>query len=385
MGEKTYRLLTRAALIVSVLPAAAAPVEFSLQTLARTTTESIDASKIGVVVIDMWDTNDCMTNAQRAAALVPRMNAALAAARRLGMQIIWAPTDVTSRYAGTPQRERAIALGRIPLPHIRNFECPFSAPTVRPERCMCGPGLACRVHQGWDGMDPGLTIAADDWIVADVQELYSLYKQRGLARLLYMGINTNLCVMNKPEGIAPMTSAGLKCILARDLTDAETSYDPERSFTPDKGTKQDVDDIERAGVPTIDMAEEMKKAGAWSARGPVDKVLLTPWGTREWPYEFTDSVKVTLSAPRLKGAAIRYTLDGSKPGPASLLYDKPLVVAKTTGLRAAAFQDGKQVSLPSEGYFARLGPLPSKPDVYLDQVKPLVAARPEWQWEAKSN
>ena len=56
----------------------------------------------------MWNTNDCMTNAQRAAALVPRMNKVLEVARRLGMQIIWAPTDVVNYYAGTPQRERAL-------------------------------------------------------------------------------------------------------------------------------------------------------------------------------------------------------------------------------------------------------------------------------------
>ena len=223
---------------------AASPIGLTLQTRDResgrilATNESVDPSKIGVVIIDMWNTNDCMTNAQRAAALVPRMNKALEAARRLGMSIIWAPTDVASQYVGTPQRERAIALARYPLPHIRNFSCPFSAPTVRPDKCMCGPGIACHVHYGWDAMDPNLVIASGDWIVGDPDELYSIYKQRGLTRLIYMGINTNLCVMNKPEGIAAMTSAGLKCILARDLTDAETSYDPDLAFTPDTGHRE---------------------------------------------------------------------------------------------------------------------------------------------------
>src|SRR5207247_7659365 len=66
--------------------------------------EAIDPAKIGVVIIDMWNTNDCMTNAQRAAALVPRMNKVLEVARRLGMQIIWAPTDVVNYYAGTDRK-----------------------------------------------------------------------------------------------------------------------------------------------------------------------------------------------------------------------------------------------------------------------------------------
>ena len=349
------------------------------------TRQPVDPGKTGIVVIDMWNTNDCMTNAQRAAALVPRMNKVLEAARRLGMSIIWAPTDVASQYAGTPQRERAMALARYPLPHIRNFSCPFSVATVRPDKCMCGPGIACHVHYGWDAMDPNLLIASGDWIVGDPEELYSIYKLRDLTRLIYMGINTNLCVMNKPEGIAAMTAAGLKCILARDLTDAETFYDPDLGITPDTGTEKDIADVERSGIPTVNMAEEMRKAGAWNDRGIVEMVRVTPWGIKAWPYEFTDSVKVTLSTPKQKGVAIRYTVDGSEPGPASALYTKPLALTKTTQLRATAFENGARVTIMSEAYFARLGSLPPKPDIYLDQIEPIIPARPDWRWEAKTN
>jgi len=163
-------------LLMTYRPMVGAPgsaIELTLQSRDRETgrilakNESIDPRKIGIVVIDMWNTNDCMTNAQRAAALVPRMNKALEAARRLGMQIIWAPTDVASQYVGTPQRERAIALPSSPLPHIGNFSCPFSVPTVRPDKCMCGPGIVCHIHYGWDGMDPGLVIGTGDWIAGD--------------------------------------------------------------------------------------------------------------------------------------------------------------------------------------------------------------------------
>jgi hypothetical protein len=207
--------------MATFIPLRAGPaLQLTLQTRARetgrvlATDEPIDPTKT-VVIVDMWNTNDCMTNAQRAAALVPRMNKVLDAARRLGMQIIWAPTDVASQYVGTPQRERAIALPRYPLPHIVNFSCPFSVPTVRPDKCMCGPGIVCHVHYGWDGMDPNLVIAAGDWIVGDPEAIFDLQTTRPHALILWASTR-NLCVMNKPEGIAPMTSAGLKCILARD-------------------------------------------------------------------------------------------------------------------------------------------------------------------------
>jgi nicotinamidase-related amidase len=371
--------------------AAVSPIGLTLQTRDResggtlATKEWVDPSRIGVVIVDMWNTNDCMTNAQRAAALVPRMNKALDAARRLGMSIIWAPTDVASQYVGMPQRERAIALVRYPLPHIANFSCPFSVPTVRPAKCMCGPGIVCHVHYGWDAMDPDLVIASGDWIVGDPEELYSIYRQRNLTRLIYMGINTNLCVMNKPEGIAAMTAAGVQCTLARDLTDAETYYDPDLAFTPDIGTEKDIADVERSGIPTINMAEEVRRAGAWNDRWIVEMVRVTPWGTKAWPYQFTDSVKVTLSTPAQKRVAIHYTIDGSEPSSTSPLYTKPLDLKKTTQLRATAFENGRPVTLLSEGYFVHLGPVPPKPDVYLDQIEPLIPARPDWRWEAKIN
>ncbi len=377
-----------------MLPAGAAgrAIDFTLQTRDRETSrtaarkEAIDPAKTGIVIVDMWNTNDCMTNAQRAAALVPRMNKVLEVARRLGMQIIWAPTDVVNYYAGTRQRQRVFALPSFALPHLTNFSCPFSAPTVRPDRCMCGPGIVCHIHYGWDRMDPNLVIGKGDWIVGDPNELYSVYKQQKLTRLIYAGINTNLCVMNKPEGIAPMTAAGIKCILARDLTDAETSYDPDRGLTPDLGTAKDIADVEKSGIPTTDMAAEMQAAGAWNDQWTVEMVRFAPWGTKSWPYEFTDSVKITLSTPNQKGVKIHYTLDGTKPGPSAPLYTTPLDVTTTTELRAAAFENGHPVTLISEGYFVRLGSIPPKPDVYLDQVMPSAPhIRPNWRWEAKTN
>ena len=43
------------------------------------------------------------------------------------------------------------------------------------------------------------------------------------------------------------------------------------------------------------------------------------------------------------------------------------------------------MSLVSEGYFVHLGSVPPKPDLYLDQLKPLTPARPDWRWEVKTN
>jgi hypothetical protein len=284
------------------------------------------------------------------------------------MTVIWAPTDVANHYVGTEQRERAMGTPYVPLPKITEMSCKF---TVEPGPCMCGPGIACHGNFGWDGMAPDLFIARDDWIVKGTQELYSVCKQRGLTHLIYMGFHTNACLFGKREGVRYMAPLGFKCFLARDLTDAITLYDPEKGYTPDDGTAQIVADLERAGLPTLNFANELQRYGEWDENWIVDPVRITPWGTKPRPYFFEDGVTVTLTAPLLEGAEIRYALDGHEPRPDSDLYTKPLRLDQTTQLAAAAFRKGARVSLESHGYFVHLGTMPPRPDVFLDEIQPL--------------
>ncbi len=54
---------------------------------------------------------------------------------------------------------------------------------------------------------------------------------------------------------------------------------------------------------------------------------------------FYNSVEVELIPPK-PGVEIRYTLDGSKPGPESPLYEEPLKIDSTTIIKARAYDDG---------------------------------------------
>ena len=65
--------------------------------------------RTAVVVIDMWDRHWCKTYTARVANMVPRMNLTLAAARKLGMQVVWAPSDVLAFYQDAPQRKAMAA------------------------------------------------------------------------------------------------------------------------------------------------------------------------------------------------------------------------------------------------------------------------------------
>jgi hypothetical protein len=103
----------------------------------------------------------------------------------------------------------------------------------------------------------------------------------------------------------------------------------------------------------------------------VDPVRIAPWGTPMRPHIFEQPITVTLATPLEPGSEIRYTLNGTAPNSNSELYTKPLVLADTTRLRASAFHKGHPVCLESEGYFARNGPLPPKPDIYLGELTPI--------------
>src|SRR5205823_354890 len=184
-------------------------------------------------------------------------------------------------------------------------------------------------------------------------EVYAICKQRGLTHLIYVGFHTQICLLGKPMGLKAMKSAGLHCVLARDMTDAHPGYDPARNFTPDLNTAQVVEHFEKYLAPTISFQAELAKIGKWDPNWVVDPVRVAPWGTTMRPHLFEQPIVVTLSAPLEPGSEIRYTLDGSAATAASTLYANPLKIAESARLRACAFREGRAVCLESEGVFVR--------------------------------
>ena len=342
------------------------------------------AAEIGVVAIDTWNYHWCMTAAHRVAAMVPRMNRVLEGARRLGMSILWAPTDVASQYVGREQRERALAVPYADVPLTRELSCRF---TVKLGPCMCGPGICCVGNDGHDGIHDELHIGDSDWIVSGLPEIYSICTNLGLQHLIYLGVHTNACLFGKPEAMRNLYAAGFACSVARDLTDAITCYDPDNGLTPDQGTAQAVRDLEQAQIPTVHLEEEMRDAGVWDPACVIETVRMTPWGTRERPYFFRDSLRVTLSNPWLAHTTIRYALDGSPTTTESAIYEKPLTLARTTSIQADAFQSNRRVSLPSTGNFALLPAVPPRPAVFIDEIAPMPRLYPyaHWYWHPRLN
>ncbi len=338
----------------------------------RLTQERVDPATVGVVVIDMWNFHWCKTSTQRVAALVPRMNRVLAEARALGMRVFLCPTDVADNYVGTGLVEPVMMVTPLPLPQARTIACP---PAPDGGGCTCGKER-CLVNYGWDAMNPELVIGEHDLMPNDPERLYALCRARGITRLIYMGVHTQVCLLGKSVGLRRMLEAGFECILARDLTDAHGRYDPEHGVTPDGFTATVVAHFEKYLAPSINFAETLRRNGDWDDHWIVDPVRIAPWGTLRRPHLFEDPITVTLTIPWHPAATIHYTLDGSAPSLASAAYTKPFVVAATTRLRAIAYERGRVVSLPSAAFYAKLGPRPPLPDLYLSDLQPWRAVGP---------
>src|SRR2546423_1062203 len=216
-----FRSFPLLAIALAPLSLAAAPsvLELALQRRdpatgeVRTTLEKVPASKIGIVVIDMWNFHWCKTSAARVGALVPRMNRCLEAARAMGIQVFLCPTDVADNYVGTPQVESILAVQRVPIPKLTEVQCP-AAPDGG--GCTCGRER-CQGNYGWDGMHPDLIIGEKDLIPNDPELLYAVCQQRGITHLIYLGVHTQVCLLGKSVGVRRMLQAGMKCVLARDL------------------------------------------------------------------------------------------------------------------------------------------------------------------------
>jgi hypothetical protein len=350
----------------------ATEIELTLQSRDPTTgqviltPERVDPKHVGVIGVDVWNFHWCKTATMRVDAIVPRLNKALDGARALGMTVMLCPSDVVDNYVGYPQREAVFALPKYPVPKVVEVNCP---PVPDAGGCACG-AERCAVNYGWDGMHPGLRIADTDLMPDTQAEVYAVCRKFGLTHLIYVGFHTQVCLLSKPMGLKAMKSAGFRCVLARDMTDAHPGYDPARDFTPDLNTAQVVEHFEKHLAPTISFQEELTKLGKWDPSWVIDPVRLAPWGTPMRPHLFEQPIIVTLATPLQPAAEIRYTLDGSTPTAASTLYTRPMAVTNTTRLRTGAFRNGRAVCLESEGSFVRLGPMPPSPDIFIGDLQP---------------
>lgn len=254
-----------------------------------TSTQRWNGSETAMVIIDMWSYHPCKTVTNRAGALVPRLNAVATAVRAAGGLVLFAPTDASEVYSGWPQRERVFQTPHV-TPIFQNISVPSLASgliTGDDDECS-DAGHGCVWNYGEARQNPAIIIEPSDYIVGgdtNPIDVYSVLTHHGIKNVLHAGIAENICVQAKCEGIPTLTKLGFNCALMRDLTDAQSHYEPQSYRGPglpwvhmDWGTKNVTKSIEDQGIAvTVEGAALAVAAGAWP-QSPPDPVLHAPWG-----------------------------------------------------------------------------------------------------------
>jgi nicotinamidase-related amidase len=212
----------------------------------------VKASELLILICDMWDDHWSTAAAVRVAAMAPKMNAVIKAARARGAHIVHAPSDCMDIYAGTPARQRMIDAPRTQPPSLAKHDDPPLP--VDSSGGGSDSDSIDRKPQGmpWTRQHKAIVIdQSRDGITTSGVELFNYMQQQGIKLYAIMGVHTNMCILNRTFGIKRMVRWQMPTVLVRDMTDAE--YNPARSpyVSHDEGTRLMVEFIEKFWCPTI--------------------------------------------------------------------------------------------------------------------------------------
>jgi putative heme-binding domain-containing protein len=223
----------------------------------HTKEEAWPAKETAIIVCDMWDKHWSKGATIRVGEIAPRMNEVLKAARARGVTIVHAPSDTMAFYADNPARKRVLAAPAVKLP----AEILRKTPQLPIDDSDGGSDTGEKPwFKAWSRQHPAIEIDTDkDGVSENGQEIWNFLQQRGVKRVLIMGVHTNMCVLNRTFGIKQWEQRSVPVALVRDLTD--TMYNPERSpfVTHDDGTRLVIEFIEKYWCPSVASADIMGK------------------------------------------------------------------------------------------------------------------------------
>ncbi len=213
-------------------------------------------NETAIIICDMWDDHWCKSAAYRVGKIAPRIDLVVTAARSLGVRIVHAPSDTIDFYADTPQRRRILEAPHVepPLPITRWCDLEPDKEGELPiddSDGGCDDAVPDEEHRVWSRENADITIADEDVISDDGQEIYNYLSQQRIRHVALMGVHLNMCVLGRSFGIRQLTKLGFDVALVRDLTDA--MYDPRQPpyLTHAEGTQLVIQHIERHWAPSI--------------------------------------------------------------------------------------------------------------------------------------
>ena len=184
-------------------------------------------AQTAIVICDMWDQHWCKGASSRVAEMAPYMNDVISIARKRGVLIVHAPSEVTAYYKNNPARKLGQRYkSKKAMTLIRDEKLESEKDAIWPvdqsdEGCDCTP--ECKLGNPWTHQTDLITITDKDAISDSGAEIGGLFYEKGIKNVILMGVHTNMCVIGRSFGLRNMVRLGMNVVLMRDLTD--TMYD----------------------------------------------------------------------------------------------------------------------------------------------------------------
>ena len=216
-----------------------------------------------LVICDMWDNHWCKGAARRVEELAGPMNKVVQEARKRGVLIIHAPSTTVDFYKETPQRKRAqaakFAKTPQPLSTVERWGTAWCYPDPKREPALpiddtdmgCDCATKCEIVPPWTRQIKTIDIGDEDIITDNGQELFNVLAERGIDRVIIMGVHLNMCVLGRPFAIRQLIAQGKQVLLVRDMTDTMYNSKMKPFVSHFKGTDRVVAHVEKHWCPTI--------------------------------------------------------------------------------------------------------------------------------------
>jgi nicotinamidase-related amidase len=216
------------------------------------------ATETAFIIVDMWNKHWSTGSTHRLSRLALTINDVAERARKRGILVVHAPSETEAFYEGTPVRNRLLSVSKlaaIPEPvTVGDYPLPIDDSDGGSESLVDDYPPNFRV---WTWQNPAIGIDhTRDILCGDEGDLlYSYLKRRGIGFLIYAGVASNMCILNRSFGIKKMLRRGMRTILVRDLTDA--MYNPERPpyVSHEEGAALVTAYIEKFYCPTVDSGQ----------------------------------------------------------------------------------------------------------------------------------
>jgi nicotinamidase-related amidase len=228
-----------------------------------------DGRETALVIVDVWDKHWCEGANKRCGEIAPKVNELAKFVRSRGGLVIHAPSDTMKYYEGSAARELAKSAPKAtpptPLKGWRYLDptCESALPIDDSDGgCDCEP--ICAHPTGgkwpWTRQHPAIEVVEGDAVSQDGAEVYSLFAQRGIKKVIVCGVHLNMCVLGRTFAIRQLRTWGFDVVLVRDLTD--TMYNPRRSpyVSHDNGTELMIAHVEKYWCPSTTWAEMVGKS-----------------------------------------------------------------------------------------------------------------------------